>query len=236
MTTTPQKIGAAVVGVLALLGACAFFGLTPFGKSVVTEVSQTAQQYGDVVPNVQQFTAGFQYGQSNALFMSNLLTVNNGSDQAVWQNQTGKPVVIDTTHIITNATSSASIASSTYQFSVGATSTATIPENNKVAWITSTLTPLSITNFTLATSNPVAYLAGGIAFREQADNYAYHASSTAGLNNSASIVVPPNWYFFVKIDTNCPYSAAGIACESATSTNRGFTTVSVPFWYHYSNP
>lgn len=227
--TNTQKIAAGVLAVCAVLGTLAFFGLTPFKA-----VNQVVQQFGSVVQSdVPWFTNGYKVGNSNALFTSSSMSIPAGSDQIVWQNLTGQAVIVDNVHVDTNGTSSTAIASSTYMFSVGATSTATIAEPYKFNWITSVLTPLAITNFMLSTGTPVGYAAGGLTFRNQADNFAYHASSTPGLNTTATIVVPPNWYLFAKIDTNCITQGA---CDTSTSTTRGFTTVSIPFWYHYSSP
>ena len=216
--------------VLGAFGTLAFFGQTPF-LQVNQVVQQASQQVGSVVEtNTPWFSNGYKYGNTNALFTSATLNVANGSDQAVWQNNTGQNVVIDTVHLVTNATSSTAIASSTYQFNVGATSTPTIAEPDKTGWITSTNTWLSINGYNLATSSAVANKIGGISHVILADNYWFHASST-----STFIEVPSGQYFFVKIDSNCLYPQAGITCETATSTNRGFTTVTVPFWYHYSS-
>lgn len=222
-----------MLGICALLGVFAFFGLTPFGKQVAQEA---AQQFGStVVPDAQWFTSGFKYGTSNALFMSASLTLSNGQDQGVWKNNTGQPVVIDTTHLALTSSLSTSVASTSYQFSVGATSTPTIPEPEKLNWIVGATTPLSIDKFNLATSTATADAVGGLNNLIVADNYWMHSTSTAPYQ-STFIMVPPNWYVFVKIDSNCAYAQAGITCELATSTNRGFTSVSIPFWYHYSSP
>lgn len=225
--TNTQKIIAGVLVVCALLGASAWFGVTPFRQAV----QQASQQLGSVVDsNVPWFTNGYKAGTVNALYTNASITLQNGQDQGVWQNNTGQPVVIDTSHLVTNATLTSSVASSTFVFSVGATSTKTIAEPQSTTWITSTLTPLSIDKYSLATSTSVTS-PGSILNAILADNYVNHTTG-----KSALIEVPTGWYVFVKIDSLCAYAQAGIACELATSTNRGFTTVTVPFWYHYSSP
>lgn len=227
--TNLGKFLIALALVLGAFGTLAYVGVSPF--------VQVAQKVGSTVQdNTPWFTNGYKVGNSNALFNSASLTLVNGTDQASWLNNTGQPVVVDATHLITNAATNSATASTTYQISVGATSTATIVETNTTGWITSTLTPLAITNFYLATSSKVSQAAGNLLFKIQADNFSFHASSTAGLNDTANIVVPAGWYLFAKIDSNCAYAQAGITCELATSTNRGFTTITVPFWYHYSSP
>jgi hypothetical protein len=232
-----KKIVAGVLAVCALLGSLAFFGLTPFGKTVV----QTAANFGSTIQdNTPWFINGYKVGPtSNALFTSGVLTIANGQDQAVWKNTTGQPVVIDTTHIVTNAIAANTDASSTFSFSVGATSTATLSEPRSISWITNASTSLSIANWIVATGTPVTDVTGtGLLFRMLTDNYTSHASTSCAYaaNCGSQIVVPPNSYFFAKIDTLCAYAQGGISCELATSTNRGFTTVTVPFWYHYSSP
>lgn len=225
--------GATLVVVLALLVGGIFLLSRPSGEG-----GGQSHEAGSVpTTNVPWWTNGYKYGASNALFTSAVLTVNNGQDQAVWKNNTGQPVVIDTTHLVINATSSRSVASSTYAFSVGATSTATIPEPRSLTWITNASTSLAVDKWTVATGTDVANLQAGLTWKILTDNFFSHASTSCAVGNcSTFIVVPPNQYFFVKIDTLCAYAQGGASCELATSTNRGFTTLSVPFWYHYASP
>lgn len=210
-----------VVGVLvgAILGLLA---LHLFGGA--------NQSFGSTVdPNTPWFSNGFKYGKSTALFLSDSLTVAAARDQAVWLNNTGATVVIDTVHVVTNATSSTSVSESTYAVSVGATSTATIVEPYSLTWIVNGNSPLLVDKYSLATSSATGMNPGGLVNRIKADNYANHPAS-----NPSFISVPKGWYLFVKIDSPC--TADGSCGKTATSTNRGFTTLTVPFWYHYSLP
>lgn len=208
--------------VLGAFGTLAFFGVSPFKQEV-------QQSFGDVVSNTQWFTGGYKVGPvNNALFTSNTITLANGQDQGVWRNTTGVNVIVDTTHLVLLGATTNSEASSTFQFSVGATSTAIIAEPEKFGWITTASSTLAIANFNLATSSMVSNVNANATDLLVADNYWMHASSTPTFIN-----VPPNYYLFVKIDSQCAYAQAGVTCELATSTNRGFVGVKIPFWYHY---
>lgn len=225
MSNTHKTI-AGVLAVCALLGGLAFFGLTPFGKAV----EQAAQQFGSTVQdNTPWFSNGYKVGNSNALLNASSITIAAGTDQAVWLNTTGQPVIIDMTHAVINATSSNAIASSTFQISVGATSTATIPEPLKTGWIVGSNTSLAIDKFNIATGTQISTgVSGGPFWRLVTDNDWFHSSTTP-----SEITVLNGQYFFAKLDSPC--STEG-SCEQATSTARGFVSISVPFWYHFSSP
>lgn len=235
--TNTQKIWAGVLGVCALLGASAFFGLTPFGKTIVQSTEQSAQQFGSVVDsNVPWYTSGYKYGAANALYSSATLTIANGTDQAIWNNNTGQTVVITNASIYLNGNSSTAVSSSTYSIAVGATTTATIAEPYTLNWekasSTSDFPDLLITNFNFATNTPAGIPTTAVQFSLLSDNFSYHASSTSYLSG-AEILVPPGANVFAKLDSVC---VAEGPCETSTSTNRGFTTISVPLRYYYSSP
>lgn len=219
--------------VLGAFGTLAFFNVTAFHN----EVQQTVQKFGsDVSTNVPWYTNGFKYGNLNALYQSASLTLVNGSDQAVWQNLTGQPVIVTYSPVYLNSLNAANTASSTFSIAIGATSTAVVSEPYKLNWETASSTSdfpdLLVTNFTFATGTPAGIPTSGILFSQLVDNFTYHASSTSALN-STSIVVPPNAYLYAKLDSTCITEGG---CETSTSTNRGFTTVSIPFSYNYSSP
>lgn len=228
--TNTQKLIKGVLAVCVLLGILAFFGLTPFGKAAV-------QNFGSVVSSdAPWYTSGFKYGNLNALYNSGSLTIANGQDQAVWTNNTGQNVIVSATSAYLNGTASNSVASSTFSLAVGATTTATIAEPYKLNWelasSTSDFPDLAITNFTFATGTPAGVPQTNLTNSLLVDNITYHASSTAALNAS-NIIVPPGANFYVKLDSLC--IVGGVGCETATSTNRGFTTISIPFRYYYDS-
>ncbi len=70
--TTTQKIGAAVVVVLGLLGTLSFFGLHLGGGSTSSTTSFGSSFSGDVVTNPQWFSNGFAAG-SNQQFWVNAI-------------------------------------------------------------------------------------------------------------------------------------------------------------------
>lgn len=224
MTTTQKFISAGVVVLIILAALIAFL----LGARQVTSTTGSQTLGSTVDPNPEWFTAGFKYGKSNALFESNSVIIPNGKDQAVWKNTTGQAVYVDIEHLALSATSSTAVSSSTFAISVGATSTPTIPEAYSLTWLTPLKTFLGIDEYTVATGTSVADLLGGNTTVIVTDNYVFHASSSP-----AVMEVPKNWYLFAKVDTICVTEGG---CETATSTNRGFTTVTVPFWYHYSSP
>lgn len=231
MTNTTKNVIAGVLAVCAILGALAWFGVTPFRQVV----QQATQQLGSVVQdNTPWFTNGYKYGNSNRLFSQATLTIAAGTDQAVWKNTTGQAVFVTMTDVYLTGTRDTSQASSTYSIAVGATTTAVIPEPYKFNWETSSTTSdfpdLSITNLNMATGTPAGIPTTGLLFALIGDNILYHASST---NDGVTLIVPPNAYIFAKLDTNCVTQGA---CDTSTSTTRGFTTVSVPMQYYYSSP
>lgn len=221
MTNTQSKLAAILVAIV-LIAAGIFYATTRTSGGEPALGSTVTQ-------NVPWFSNGYKYGTSNALFLSSSMTVAAGSDQAVWRNLTGQTVVIDTTHVVTNATSSTSVSESNYVISVGATTSATIKEPYSITWITNLQTPLLIDKYNLATSTATGFAAGNLLTRIVADNFAFHPTAS-----SSVIQVPSGWYLFAKIDAIC--TADGACGKTSTSTNRGFTTLSVPFWYHYSSP
>lgn len=218
--------------VLGALGTFAFFNLTPFR----TVVEQETQKVGSVVnSDVPWFTSGLKYGNSNRLYSQTSLVVAVGTDQAVWNNNTGQPVFIPMADVYLNGTSQFEQASSTYSIAVGATSTSIIAEPYTLNWETASSTSdfpdLAVTNLNIATGTPSGVPTTGILFNLIGDNVTYHATSTG--NDGVTLVVPSGANLFVKLDSTCHTQGA---CETATSTNRGFTTITIPFQYYYSSP
>lgn len=220
-----------LIAVAAVIVGLVLAGATYLGVHKSASAPNQVQEVGSVVnQNIPWFTNGYKVGTLDALYNAASLTVAVGSDQAVWKNTTGQTVVIDTTHAVTNATTSSALSAGNYAISVGATSTATILEKYSNTYISAAAnTPLAIDKFSLATSSPTGFAAGSLTTRLLADNFWFHASS-----GPSQIRVPNGWYFFAKIDSQC--TADGACGRTSTSTTRGFTTLTVPFWYHYSSP
>lgn len=218
--------------VLGAFGALAFFGVTPF-KQIA---QQASNQFGSTVSSdVPWFTNGLKYGNSNRLYSQTILTIASGSDQAVWNNNTGQTVFIPMADVFLNGTSTTATASSTFSIAVGATTTSVIAEPYKLNWevpsATSDFPDLAITNLNIPTTTPAGVPGTLITYNILGDNITYHATSTG--NDGVTLIVPNGANVFAKLDSLC-ITVGG--CETSTSTNRGFMTVSVPFQYYYSSP
>lgn len=214
--------------VLGAFGGLAFIGVTPF--------KQVAQNFGSVVQSdAPWFTNGFKYGNSTRMFMQTTLTVPVGSDQAVWNNNTGTAVFVTLVDVYLNGANQNSVASSTYSIAVGATTTPTIAEPFTLNWevpsSTSDFPDLAITNLNIATGTASGVPTTGLTFNLIGDNITYHATSTG--NDGVTLVVPNGANVFVKLDSTCKIT--GVSCETSTSTNRGFSTISVPLEYYFSS-
>lgn len=216
--------------VLGILGTAAFFGITPFREAVTS----ATQQLGSVVnSDTPWFTGGFKYGNSNRLFMQQTLTIAAGTDQAIWTNNTGTTVFVPFTDVYLTGNLPTSNASSTFSIAVGATSTSVIAEPYTLNWevaSTSDFPDLAITNLNIPTSTLAGIPTTALTFALQGDNIIYHATSTG--NDGTTLIIPPGANMFAKLDSTCRTQGG---CETSTSTNRGFTTVSIPFEYYYSS-
>lgn len=194
--------------VLGAFGALAFVGLTPFGK-------QVENQFGDVVPNAQWFTTGIGFGSNKALYLSNTLTLGSGVNQAAWQNQTGTTVTVDASRFDLTGT-----ASSTVAVWVGTSTSATV--TNQFGAITTA----PFWSQLISASNTISTSTNG-TYTTQLDNFVNHKSGYP-----AEIQVLNGQYLLLVVSSACTTNA-GIQCETATSTNRGWTAVA-PFVYHYA--
>lgn len=193
--------------VLGAFGTLAFVGLTPFGQKV-------EQKFGDVVPNAQWFTSGYGFGTNNALYLSGKLTIGVGQNQVAWQNLTGKTVTVDVTHFDLNG-----IASSTVAVWIGTSTTATVVNvyNTTTAPFWAQL---------IGSSNTISTSTNGTLYPTQLDNFTNNKSGYP-----SEIQVLNNQYLVEVVSSACT-GQAGISCEVATSTNRGWNAVT-PFTYHY---
>lgn len=200
--TTIQKIGAIVVGILLLLGA---------GLGTLAYLRPSAiQSFGDVVPNPQWFSSGYGFGNNASLYLSNKLTLGVGVNQAAFQNLTGKTITVDTGRFDLTGT-----ASSTVAVYVGTSTTATV--TNQFSLVTVPFWAQLISAGAIATSTNGTYTS-------QLDNFVNHKSGYP-----AEIQVLNGQYLLVAVQSFC---TADGACNTATSSNRGWTA-SVPFTYHY---
>lgn len=209
--TTTQKIGAAVVVVLGLLGALSFFGVNLVAKT---------ESFGSTVSSdIPWFTNGYKVGNSNALYTATSLSLPVGVNQASWLNNTGQIVVVDNSHVDLLGT-----ASTTMKLYVGTSTKSTVTDSFALG--TAPMWSQTIDGYSIATST--SGLSATQAFTV-ADNYGSHKT-----NYSSFMEVLPNQYLIAVLSSNC--STYSQACgETATSSNRGYT-LAIPILYHYSSP
>lgn len=164
--------------------------------------------------NPYQYAGGLAWGPDDLLHLEAKFTIPQGSDQAYWQNTTGGDVVIDEQELSMGGT-----ASSTFKAYVSTSTTATV----KNGYTTTAPWSQSVNGWTVATGT-TAQIGASTAFLT--DNIAAHNASYA-----AKLQVPPNYYVVVSAESAC--NVVG-GCETATSTNRGWTTLTDTIWYHYN--
>lgn len=204
--TLKQKILAGVLVAGALLGALAWFGVTPFKTATSAKT-----QFGDIESNPPWFTNGFGFGTNKALYLSGTLALVSGQNQMAWQNNTGSTVTVDVSRFDLNGT-----ASSTFAVWVGTSTTATVTNqfNTNTAPMWSQL---------ISASNTIATGTIG-TYPTQLDNFVNHKSGYP-----AEIQVLNGQYLLLVASSFC---TADGACNTATSTARGWTAL-LPFLYHY---
>lgn len=202
--TNLGKILIALALVLGSLGALSFAGVQPFEQ-------QTQHIAGDVMSNAQWFTGGYGFGSNSALYLSAKLDLPSGVNQAAWQNNTGSTVTIDMSRF--NLTG---IASTTFAVWVGTSTTPTVTNsfNQATAPFWSQL---------IGTTNTIATSTNG-TYTTQLDNFVNHKSGYP-----AEIQVLNGQYLLLAVSASCITDGA---CNTATSTNRGWTG-SLPFNYNY---
>lgn len=178
--------------------------IVSLGVSFIVAPKQTTQVVGAVSGNVQSVTWTFLNGISLDGLTSHIEssgTIPAGANQGFWTNKTGRTVYVDYADLAFQG-----VASSSVRVSV-ATSTTSSIANNFAAPFGSL-----IDNQLLATSTP---LAAAII----------NSDIGAGTNGKGTIVVLPGVsvvFFFRQDDIR---ACNGATCETATSTNRGFSTV-----------
>lgn len=168
---------------------------------------QAAVVVGDILPPNPIAPAGLNLGQNIGVKINAKGgTIGRGVNQGFWRNETGGNVVVDYAEMQTTG-----IASSSMIFSAGTSTAATITDNFSAPF--STL----IDQYLVATSAPAKVI---------------NSELSTTTNSQGSIIVGPGVYvnFLVRSrGVNCP--TTGGACESATSTSRGFN-VNWALFYH----
>lgn len=163
---------------------------------------------GGEVLNNPSLPFGFYLGSQKNLTSGTVLSFGRGMNQASWLNVTGRTVYVMTGLVTTDGASAGN-----FKVSVGTTTTATVTDNFSL-----TAAPMwsqFIDIGGIATGTPAGIVA---------DNAANHKTSFPSM-----IAVPANQRLTVVLESIC--KADGACGFTATSTSRGFTTVSFPIYY-----
>ncbi len=155
------------------------------------------------------FTNGAFIGANSWQEKQGQLVLNPGTNQASFTNPTGGPIYVDLGFI----TIGKSVASSTMLFYVGTSTPAALPIADKFNGSTAPFQAQFINGQSMATSST------GVV----ADNILSHTTS-----RDAMIAIQAGQTLTLVMDAPC--TAVG-NCETATSTNRGFSTATLYFDY-----
>ncbi len=209
--TTLQKV---ILGVAVVLAAIALvLGISNTGSTPAPATQQVGGTASSHVENqAWLFSNGIAMGPQSLypnVNSEDAIQVGIGSNQASWINTRATTAYVDLGWLILNGT-----ASSTVKVSVGTSTTATITDsfNPAVAPMWSQF----IDACQIATST-----VSGV----WCDNVSNHKSSYP-----AVIAVPPGQRLNIVVASFCK---ADGACNTATSTNRGWTTLTLPITYSY---
>lgn len=207
--------GIAVAGLVLAIGAILiggiFFVLHTFG-------SVGGVNGGGPVFNTPFFPKGAYVGGQKTLSSADQIVIGRGKNQGIWTNRTGRTVYITEADLMLDGA-----ASSTINQFVGTTSTTTLPTNG--LYITDSFTAgvasawSQFINGTTSTSTPAGVVA---------DNGATHLSGYP-----SGIAVADGKSLLLEISSFCK---ADGACNTATSTNRGWTNAVLNFSYNIGLP
>lgn len=208
---------AGIVLALLALGAVAFqFMSSPDSLQAFGVSAPDASLPGAVGSGGPSFNAGaffpkgFVLGNLNSRLSGSSMQITRGLNKISWKNTTGGPVVVK----IGDASLSGT-ASSTFKIYVGTTTSPTVTDTFATA-ITAPFWSQFIDGAQVATGSPTGVWA---------DNIANHKSGLPSM-----IRVEDGQYLTMAVETFCKTSGS---CETATSTNRGWTTLTLPFLYAY---
>jgi hypothetical protein len=197
-----KKISLAL-GVLVVVGLL-YFGFSnptsaPVSDQAVMEDGALGGSGGNVTQQQDFYTNGVGIGPGYVMF-SRSGTIALGSNQASWRNTTGRTVYVDLAFLATSG-----VASSSYKFYVATSTSATISSD-----FTAPYSSL-VNGFTIATSSVATTT----------------SSIESHLSGSAVVPVASGQYVNIQVQAANGAVCNGVICETATSTNRGFTVA----WY-----
>lgn len=158
------------------------------------------------------FPLGLQLGSQKENTSAGTLTIAAGQNQASWCNTGAAAVVFDTWAYLAGTTTNA-ITASTYKLYVGTSTTAKPPVNDYTSWYAGLINGALFATST-ATNQVIA------------DNSASHAGTVA-----SSVAVQSGQCIVAQVQQTYGCTADSGTCKTATSTNRGWATMSIPFYY-----
>lgn len=202
-----------VAVVVALLVSVAVSVFAPAARTIFT--NNPAVGGGGVVRNVvDTFTLGIAIGNSGRF--EQRVTIGPGRNQGVWTNRTGKTIYVDT---------------SDFGLSGG------VASSSLVLYATTTVSATSITNDFVRPAVPAVYLpidgysmATGTVGNSAA---AFAKSTTTALGLGLTPIYNGGSIIFQLQSKNGNLCNGG-GCETATSTNRGWTNAVAHFSGHFA--
>lgn len=161
-------------------------------QRIVKESMGSAGQF----PGAPNFPDGASLGKEDIIHNSKKISLNAGDNDMGWKNQTGRTIYIDLVSVRTTG-----IASSTMTVDVATSSTETIADYSD---------PFSeiIDSYSLATSSPTDTVIA--------------SNVNGGTNGIGVVAVADGEWVSLLLSATAGALCDGSACETATSTSRGF--------------
>lgn len=194
---------ALAVSVIALATGAFVLLAAPAGGSAYGGTSSG----GPVFNAGAQFPVGLSLGTQQQNTTGATLSIPTTDNQISWLNTSSQGVYVFDLWAYQNG-----IASSTYKLYVGTSTTARISSDFVAPWAE------TVDGAQVATGTPASVVA---------DFAANHKTSYPG-----TIYVAPGTYLFAQVQAAGGCNVSG-KCETATSTKRGWTTISIPFYYKF---
>lgn len=158
------------------------------------------------------FPVGLQLGVgTNANLNEAIIQIQRGQNQASWKNTTGRTV-----YMLAGDIEMGGIASGTIAVSVGTTTAASTSVIDNFSVSTAPIWSRFIDATSISTSSQLGVIA---------DNIANHKTSYPGM-----VPVLDGQKVWLVAESLCKTTGG---CETATSSNRGFTTLTMPFYYRF---
>lgn len=199
-----------------LVGVVAVIALLLVGGWALTHGTSAAPASGNVINTSDYYPAGIHFGNQSVISTvaqgitnAAAIQIQPGQNQASWLNTSPTTAyVCEAFAFLTGGT-----ASSTVKLNMGTSTTAT--KTDVFSNTTSPLWAQMMDAASIATGTP-----SGLVVADNGNNHKTGYSSCMG--------VPTGQYLVATISTYC---TADAACNTATSSARGFSTLTIPFNY-----